>query len=150
MSNLLTKGAAVVGKLLAKGIITAPDITTLSATITVGTEATDVINVAVQLYDGAGVAVAVRKALPPGAYVEGVEFDEKEGVALTWDHPGLTTPFTFPVEFPLASLQSGSVPNGVRGNLSPVAAPPAAAEPVAAEPEAVKTESVDKKAKRTR
>lgn len=64
MSNLLTKGAAVVGKLLAKGIITAPDITTLSATFTVGTEATDVINVAVQLYDGAGVAVAVRKALP--------------------------------------------------------------------------------------
>lgn len=64
MSNLLTKGAAVVGKLLAKGIITAPDITTLSASFTVGTEATNAINVAVQLVDGTGVNVAVRKALP--------------------------------------------------------------------------------------
>lgn len=64
MSNLLTKGAAVVGRLLAKGTITAADITTMSATFTVGTEATNAINVAVQLKDGAGVNQAVRKALP--------------------------------------------------------------------------------------
>lgn len=93
MSNLLTKGAAVVGKLLAKGIITAPDITTLSATFTVGTEATNVINVAVQLADGAGVAVAVRKALP---------------WYLTTDATGAT---------PAASAPNGGTASGTNGKI---------------------------------
>lgn len=106
----------------------------------------------------------VRQALPPGSYVESVTFDEKEGVAVVWDHPALTSKFTFPVEFPLADLTAARVPAGVVGNVPSMGAeeqkgkgagetavegvrtqdlPPL----VTPEPEPVKTEGVDKKGK---
>ncbi len=61
--NTLTKGAAKVGRLVADSV-TADNLTVVTATFTVGTEATNAINVAIQLKDGSGVDLARRCALP--------------------------------------------------------------------------------------
>jgi hypothetical protein len=55
--NTLTKGTAKVGKLKAANI------DTMSVAFTVGTEATNAINVAMQFYDGAGKELTERKAV---------------------------------------------------------------------------------------
>jgi len=61
--NRLTKGAALAGALTIDGTITADNISTVTATFTVGAEATNAINVAVQLKDGSGTDLARRCAL---------------------------------------------------------------------------------------
>lgn len=63
--NKITGGQASVGTLSASGVtVGANGLTMISATFTVGVEGSNIINVAVQLKDGAGVNLAVTKALP--------------------------------------------------------------------------------------
>ena len=61
--NRLTKGKALVGALGVDGEITADDFNNMSVTFTVGTEATNAINVAMQFKDGNGADLAERKAV---------------------------------------------------------------------------------------
>lgn len=61
--NRLTKGKALVGGLGVDGEITADDFNSMSVTFTVGTEATNAINVAMQFKDGNGADLAERKAV---------------------------------------------------------------------------------------
>ncbi|TXH52453.1 MAG: hypothetical protein E6Q97_16020 [Desulfurellales bacterium] len=62
--NKATDGTLKAGALNVKTAITAASITQMSATFTVGAEAANAINVAVQLKDGQGVALARAAALP--------------------------------------------------------------------------------------
>ena len=62
--NRLTKGTAAIGALNVQGTVTADNLSTVTATMTVGTEATNAINVAIQLKDGNGTDLARRCALP--------------------------------------------------------------------------------------
>ena len=63
MPNKLTRGKAIVGSLAVAGNVAAADYTGIAASFTVGTEASDAINVAVQLKDGGGVDLARRCGL---------------------------------------------------------------------------------------
>lgn len=61
--NRATKGKLLVGGLEASGDVTADDITTMSVTFTVGSEAANAINVAMQFKDGNGSDLTSRKAV---------------------------------------------------------------------------------------
>lgn len=61
--NRLTKGKALVGALGVDGEITADDFNNMSVTYTIGTEATNAINVAMQFKDGNGADLTERKAV---------------------------------------------------------------------------------------
>lgn len=63
MPNKLTRGKAIVGSLAVTGNAAAADYTGITASFTVGAEASNAINVAVQLKDGAGVDLARRCGL---------------------------------------------------------------------------------------
>ncbi len=63
--NKITGGQASVGTLSASGVtVGANGLTMISATFTVGVEGSNIINVAVQLKDGAGVNLTTVKVLP--------------------------------------------------------------------------------------
>lgn len=57
---------------------------------------------------------AIKKLLPEGAYVHGVEWDEEQkDVNVLWEHDAFKTPVDFPVEFPRVNLEEQKLPEGV-------------------------------------
>jgi hypothetical protein len=73
---------------------------------------------------------AVKKLLPPGSFVEKVDFDPQTGeLSLHWHHQRLTTPYTFPLDFSLAQLENHELPDKVTDRTKEVAATPALAGP---------------------
>lgn len=62
--NRLTKGKAIAGALTVNGTVTATNSSSVTASFTVGAEATNAINVVIQLKDGHGVDLARRCAVP--------------------------------------------------------------------------------------
>lgn len=49
---------------------------------------------------------AVKKLLPQGSYVHGVDWNrETQSVELTWEHDGVITPYSFAADFPLAAMK---------------------------------------------
>jgi hypothetical protein len=58
---------------------------------------------------------AVLKLLPPHSFVHGHKFNpETNQVEIEWEHDQLKTPYTFAMEFPVASLETKQIPRGVQ------------------------------------
>lgn len=57
---------------------------------------------------------AIKKLLPDGAFIHGVEWDEVEGdVNILWEHEKLVTGRDFPIEFPITNLEVKKLPKGI-------------------------------------
>ena len=82
---------------------------------------------------------AIKRELPNNVFIHGVEFQaDPPRVELTWEHDGLKTPYTFPLDYPLELLQARQVPKGV----TVIEAPRGTAGEKPVEPEAEKADTV--------
>lgn len=57
----------------------------------------------------------VLSALPPGAAVQTIRYADWK-VEVVWEHDGLWSKYTFPVEYPAALLEKQGIPDGVRND----------------------------------
>ena len=54
---------------------------------------------------------AIKKLLPAGAFLHGVEWDEEQkDVNIIWEHEGLVTGRDYPLEFPRENLEKQKLP----------------------------------------